>query len=424
MHFKKTKLFALLMVLTLILAACGGSGSQSEGGGNGGGSDNGSGNSTAKKISIFQSKVEISKPLAKLAKIYTKKSGVQVNVIGTTGDSYDTTLQTKLASGQGPTIFSVAPGAQAEKFKSYLYDMSNQSYVKDIAPNMALKINGKVVGVPYGVEGYGLVYNKNLVDPSKITDYQSFVAALKNFKSKGINGLGLSKEAYFLIGHIINYPFAIQENPREFVKKLDSGKASMADNKKFQEWAKFMVAIRKYTKNPLKVSYDDEIGDFANGKDAMVNQGNWITPLLKDYDLKFKVGMMPFPLEGNDKLAVGVASNWVINKNAGKTEIKAANDFLNWLFTSDIGKKYIVQKFKFIPAMTNIDAKGQLAPLSQAVLKASNSGQTIPWVYNYFPPGVITNNLVPVAQQFFLNKDMTGQEFLKELDAAWAKSVQ
>ncbi|HET7656803.1 MAG TPA: ABC transporter substrate-binding protein [Bacillales bacterium] len=418
MRLKKLSPFMLFMALILALAACGSTNTSS---------DNGSAKGTekAKEISIFQSKVEIAKPLEELAKKYTEKTGIKVNVWGTTGDSYATHLQTKLASNQGPTIFDVSPGAQAQKFKSYLYDMSDQPYVKNIAPNMALKIDGKIVGVPYGVEGYGLVYNKSLVDPKNITDYDSFVSALKKFKSKGINGLGLSKEAYFLIGHMINYPFALQKDPKAFIKKLDEGKTTMAGNKVFQDFAKYMVAIRKYTKNPLKVSYDDEIGDFAKGKDAMIHQGNWCYSMFKDYgDLGFKMSMMPFPLEKNNKLAVGVASNWVINKNASKAQIKAANDFLNWMLTSDVGKKYIVQKFKFIPAMTNIDAKGQLDPLSEAVLKASNSGQTIPWTFNYFPPGVITNDLLPVAQQFFMNKDMTGEQFLKKLDEAWANSVK
>ena len=87
--------------------------------------------------------------MEQLAKIYTKQTGVQVDVWGTTGDSYAQQLQTKLASNQGPTIMSISPGtlpgSEADKLKSYLYDMSDQSYVKDIAPNMALKIIDRAI---------------------------------------------------------------------------------------------------------------------------------------------------------------------------------------------------------------------------------------------------------------------------------------
>jgi raffinose/stachyose/melibiose transport system substrate-binding protein len=410
-HFKL--LLVVCMALSFVLAGCGTKSSSSN-------------SSAPVKISIFQSKVEISKQLEELAKTYTKQTGVQVDVWGTTGDSYAQQLQTKLASNQGPTIMSIAPGSQpgseADKLKSYLYDMSNQNYVKNIAPNMALTINGKIVGVPYDVEGFGLVYNKSLIDPKNVTDYPSFVNTLKQMKSKGINGLGLSQEAYFLIGHILNTPFALQKDPQQFIQQLNAGKVTMAGNKTFQDFANYMVAIRQYTKNPLKVTYDQEIGDFANGKDAMIHQGNWAYPMFNSYKVNFQMGMMPFPLDGNNKLAVGVSNNWAINKNADPAQIKAANGFLNWMFTSKTGQDYIVNKFKFIPAMTNIKA-GNLDPLSDQVLQASRSGQTIPWAMNDFPNNMIVNNLVQVAQQFFLTPSMTGPQFLKALDQAWANGA-
>jgi raffinose/stachyose/melibiose transport system substrate-binding protein len=196
----------------------------------------------------------------------------------------------------------------------------------------------------------------------------------------------------------------------------------MADTKEFQEWAKFMEAIKATSKNPMEVKYDSQMGDFGTGKTAIVNQGNWSYGMLKDFgDLGFDVGMMPFPLAGNNKLAVGVASNWVINGKADADEQKAASAFLNWLLTSETGKKAIVDDFKFIPAMTNIEASN-LDPLSKAVFEATKSGQTIPWAFIYFPQGIIINDLAPAAQEFFLKKDMTGAQFLQKLDAAWAKA--
>src|SRR5690606_23005677 len=149
---------------------------------------------------------------------------------------------------------------------SYLYDMSDAEFVPNIAPNMELNLDGKIVGLPYGVEGFGLVYNKNLVDPSEVKDYDSFVATLERLYNEGINPVGLSQEAYFLIGHISNYPFSVQEDNVAFIEKLEAGEVTMAETPEFQEFGKFMEAIRKYSiKNPLEVTYDEEVGDFATG---------------------------------------------------------------------------------------------------------------------------------------------------------------
>lgn len=419
---KKVKKYFGILAATALLAAAVGCGSST-------GNDSESGTSAdgtekLKKISIFQSKVEIAEPLEALTKKYKEETGNEVEVWGAAGDAYATQLQAKLTANQGPTIFSVAPGSEAEKFKSYYYDMSNEPYVQYIAPNMALEIDGKVVGVPYGVEGFGLVYNKSLVDPANVKDLDSFTKTLEQLKAEGVNGLSLSQEAYFLIGHLLNTPFALQPDPQAFIEQLNKGEVKMADTKEFQEFAKFLDAIKANTKNPLEVKYDTQMGDFATGKTAMVHQGNWSYTMLADYgDLGFEIGMMPFPLAGNDKLAVGQASSWVINGKADPEEIKAASAFLNWLFTSETGKNAIVNEFKFIPAMTNIEAN-ELDPLSQAVHEATKSGNTIPWAFRDFPQGFIVNDLAPLAQEYFLSKNMTGEQFLQKLDEVWAKAAK
>lgn len=142
--------------------------------------------------------------------------------------------------------------------------------------------------------------------------------------------------------------------------------------------------------------------------------------MLADYD-DVEAGMMPLPLAGNDKLAVDIPAIWVINNKADANQIKAANAFFEWLYNSETGKNIIVNEFKFIPAMTNIETTN-LDPLSQAVSEATNSGNTIPWALTYFPQGIIVNDLAPVTQQFFLDSSMTGEQFLQKLDEVWAKA--
>lgn len=142
--------------------------------------------------------------------------------------------------------------------------------------------------------------------------------------------------------------------------------------------------------------------------------------MLADYK-DIEVGMMPFPLAGNQKLAVDIPAIWVINNKANADQIKAANAFFEWLYNSETGKNIIVNEFKFIPAMTNIETSS-LDPLSQAVSEAAISGNTIPWALTYFPQGIISNDLAPVAQQFFLDPSMTGEQLLQKLDEVWAKA--
>jgi raffinose/stachyose/melibiose transport system substrate-binding protein len=375
------------------------------------------------KIVIFQSKVEIVDQLKALAAEYQKEKGIEVEVWETTGDDYLQQLKIRLGNNQGPTLFSLAPGSESEDLKAYLADLSDLSFVSGIAENMADEKDGKVVGIPYTVEGFGVVYNKNLIDASKVTTADEFISMLKEQQGAGVNGFSLSQESYFLIGHILNTPFALQEDPKTFVEQLIGGEVTMQETEEFIEFAKVMEAVREYTNNPLEVTYDKETGDFATGKSASIHQGNWAYGMFADYDVDFEMAMMPLPISGNDSLAVSVPAGWYVNSQVSEAEIQAGKDFLEWLYTSETGKRYITEEFGFIPVVEGIESS-ELDPLSQAVNEFTAAGKTIPWPMNsYWPAGIVDVYLVPVAQEFFTT-EMTGEEFLVKLTEAFVQAGQ
>ncbi|MDR0690285.1 MAG: ABC transporter substrate-binding protein [Spirochaetaceae bacterium] len=372
------------------------------------------------KIVIFQSKVEITTQLEAAAKAYQAETGVEVEVWGTTGDDYFHQLRTRLATDQGPTLFSMVPGAEAAEVGNYLENLGDLPFAGNIAKGLVEKQNGKIVGIPYTMEGFGIVYNKNLVDPALVRDYNAFVGLLSQAKAAGINGFGLSQESYFLIGHILNTPFAVMPDMQAYMEKLARGEVKMAETPEFQEFARFYVAIRDFSYNPLEVNYDKECGDFATGKTAAIHQGNWCYGMFADYKPDFEMGLMPFPLLGNDKLAVSVPAIWGINSQAPGGQKKLAKDFLTWLYTSPTGIRYLTEEFGFIPVVKDVIST-TLDPLSAEVSRYAMEGKIIPWATNYYPAGIVDVHLVPVAQRFFTSK-MTEAEFLAALDTAWAKA--
>ncbi|QQO08479.1 ABC transporter substrate-binding protein [Breznakiella homolactica] len=408
-------IFSLALIGILALSAftgCGNSGSSSSG-------KKAGSNVT---VQIFQSKVEIVDQLEAMAKEYTELTGVKVEVLGASGDNYMDTLVGKLTSGQGPTIFNVSPGGRLERLHSYLYDLSGQPYISDIADNQALVYDGKILGVPYSVEGYGLIYNKKLVDPSRMTDFNSFRSYAASLKASGVDPVQMSDKAYFLVGHILNVPFAMQDNYLDYIAKLNKGEVKMAATPEFQEWARFMEVIRANTANPMGVTYDDQIANFATGKTAMIHQGNWVWGMFADYGVTFDMSIAPLPLMGNDKLSVGMPNAWCINKDRSQEEITEALKFFEWFFTSERGHHYIANEFNFIPALKSVPVSG-LDPLSTVVHEYTRSGKTLPWTYRDWPEGLINTHILPTAQKFFSDTSMTGQRFLEELDKAWVEGA-
>jgi len=98
MKHQKRKIGSLLLIaLLLLLTACS---SGKEDGEKSEESTKEPEKSAAQKITIFQSKVEISDQLEALTKEYTKETGVEVEVWGTTGDDYFQQLQIRLNSNR------------------------------------------------------------------------------------------------------------------------------------------------------------------------------------------------------------------------------------------------------------------------------------------------------------------------------------
>lgn len=410
-------LLATVMVAGSALTGCGASSSQAAGGESAGGGEKSA--NAGGKFTIFQSKTEIMDQLNRLAKDYKDETGVEIEVWETSGDNYYKDLKTGISTESGPVLFSLAPGSESVEMSDYLEDVSDLSFMSKISDNLKDSVDGKVVGVPYTIEGFGLVYDGNLVDTSKIGSTDALIDYLKEAKGKGINGLGLSQEDYFLIAHILNTPFAVQDDPDAYLQQVLKGEVRMKDNDAFKEFAKLMEAIRENCTNPVDVTYDNNCGDFATGKAAMIHQGNWAYGMFKDYDVDFDMGIAPVPINGNKKVAVSVPAAWYINVDASDEEKSMAKDFLEWLYTSDKGKDYLMNQFGFVPVVDGMTSD-KLDPLSKSISEASKD--SIPWVMSNWPAGIITTSLSPITQEFFTNPSMTGEELIDKLNDAFVNA--
>ena len=373
------------------------------------------------KLTIFQSKTEIMDQLTACVDDFSSETGIEVELWETTGDNYYTDLKTDLSTEAGPTLFSLAPGSQSVEMGDYLEDLSSLSFMDKVSAGMADVVNGKTVGVPYTLEGFGLVYDDALVDPSTLNSTDALVSFLAQVKADGINGLGLSQESYFLIMHILNTPFAVQADPAAYLDSILAGEARMMDEAAFQEFATVMEAIRENCTNPVDITYDNNCGDFATGKTAMIHQGNWCYSMFADYDVNFNMGLAALPLCGNNKVAVSVPAAWYINVDAAEDEKASAKAFLEWLYTSETGKSYLMDQFGFLPVVEGMTSTS-LDPISQSVADAAAAGNTITWSLSNWPAG-IDSALAPIVSDFFTS-DMSGEDMVNKLNDTFVEAAK
>lgn len=374
------------------------------------------------KITVFQQKTEIYDQLLEMAKDYQAETGVEVEVWKIAGDDYYSNLKTYLSSESGPTVFSLSSATEIEELGLYLEDLGGLSVVPKIQEDLLGVYEGTTIGIPMTAEGFGLIYNKDMVDPSAITDTASLVSFIQENAANEVTGLGLSQEDFFLIGQILNVPFAMQDDPAGFCQQVYSGEVRLADVPEFQEFAQVFAAIREYQQNPLEVTYDNNCGNFATGKAATIHQGNWAYSVLANFSPEFEMGIMPLPICGNDKISVGVPSVWCVNTDASDEEKQLGKDFIDWMYTSETGTRYLMEEFHFIPVVDGMESP-ELDPLSASVAEAISSGSILPWTFNIeWPAGIIMTNLSPVAQEFFTS-DMSEEDFLNALNEAFVTAA-
>lgn len=377
---------------------------------------------TGGKITVYQNKSEIQDDMLQLAKDYQSETGVEVEVWQSAGDDHYQNLKTYLSSESGPTVFTANSLAQMNEIAPYLADVGGLPFMGSINEDLKGKTGGVVVGVPMTAEGFGLVYNKSLYDPSEINSTQALVSFIQSSAASGVQGIGLSQEAYFLIGHILNTPFALQSDPAAFCQQVYSGEVNIADVAEFQELAEILVAIRDNQTNPMEVTYDANCGDFMTGKTAAIHQGNWVYSMFNDYEKSFEIGLAGLPISGNTAIPVGVPYYWCVNSDASEEEQALAMDFLTWMYTSETGIRYQMEVFDFIPVSSDMESPSD-NPLNIAVGDAIAAGDIMPWTFNTeWPAGIIETYLSPVAEEFFISS-MSGAELLSALNAAFVEAA-
>lgn len=414
----------MLLAFSLLLAACGGKSEEGQGGSSNGASGE------VKTVKIFQFKTEIVDGLNELKVEFEKEYPnikLDIQTVGG-GADYGAALKTKFASNDAPDIFSNGGDAEMEMWIDRLEDLSDQPWVNDLV-DMAkepMTKDGKVYGMPMNLEGWGYIYNKDLFEQAGITElpktYAQLEDAAKKLEAAGITPFANAYQEWWLIGNQgINPAFAQQDDPNAFIQGLNDGTQKFAGNAKFEEWAKLMqLTLDHGNKNPLTTDYNTAISLLATGKTAMMQNGNWAQTEIDAINPDLNLGYLPMPLgdnaELNDKLNVGVPANLVINKDSASKE--EAKIFLNWFVTSDIGKEYIVKKFKFIPALKTIEATPEdMGDLGSAVWEYVQAGKVLPRQSAKFPDGV-AQEFSGAMQAFFAGKS-DANKMLEDMQTSW-----
>ena len=196
---------------------------------------------------------------------------------------------------------------------------------------------------------------------------------------------------------------------------------------KYGDALKAMIDLQnKYSVQPTaSLDYSSQVEKlFSTGKVAMIQQGNWVAPTIDGIDKDFAengIGILPYPVKGykEDCYPMGVPNYWAVNVTKSADVQKTAKDFLDWLYTSDEGKKIVSEQFKFIPAYKGYSTDSVKEPLGKTILAAANAGKTYGWVFPGYPNGWGMDKFGADVQLYVSGK-LTWDKLVANEEKAWA----
>ena len=366
-------------------------------------------------------KPEIADQMKDVMAAYKEETGIDIEIETAASNQYEPTLTARMDSSEAPTIFVVDGINMLNTWKDYIMDLSDTelySYVTDDRYTMN-DGNGTIYGISYALEGWGIIVNKAITDayfasPNKTTEYTSLddlytfdalkavvedMTAMKD--ELGIDGVFgstslKSGDDWRYTAHLMNQPLYWEWGGND---KIDLNGSVPEFTFEYSENYKniFDLYINNSVIEPSLVgtkTVDDSMAEFALGKCAMIQNGDWAWNTIANTDgiaVKAEdVCFIPITtgVEGEENLGlnVGAGQYFCINSQASEEDQKAAEDFLVWLISSETGKELVSKKLQLVtPFSTMADAEYE-NPLFASENAIASAGKTAYcWAANLIP---------------------------------------
>ncbi|MGC5776015.1 ABC transporter substrate-binding protein [Paenibacillus pabuli] len=370
---KWMKLSLLSLAMVVILTACGGAKS-------GTGTEASTTSGDQVKITFLNSKSEINSQLEQAARDFqTENPDISLEIIPVgSGQSPFEKASALYASGN-PTTMMMLDTGDVEKFKDRVLDLTSEKWMKDAVENSttATTFDGKNYAFPFSIEGYGFIYNQQVLDqavggtfdPKSVQTTDQLEDLFKKITATGKSPLIISPMDWSLGAHYLALAYGGQSPDRtkvdQFITDLKAGTADLASNAVFNGLMDTFDLMKTYNidkASPLSGTYERGPEVLGKGEVGIWFQGNWAWPQIHSFDTaNGQYGFLPVPVSnnsedfGNTQISAAVSKRILIDKEKSTpAQQEAAKKFLDWMVYQDKGQDFLVNQASVIPAFSNI----------------------------------------------------------------------
>lgn len=343
-------------------------------------------------------------------------------------------------SGNTPTVMALETG-DLLRAKDRLSDLSELKAVKYAAQGTidAAKDGENVYGVPYRIEGMGLIYNRKVLDqimgedydPDTIRTQADLEEVFEKIQNAGISPIVLGTQDWSLSSHLTTDIYTGQStDPKEqaaFIEALKEGNVNLAENQVFNQVMDTLDILKKYNyygDNPLLYANDGDTTKQARvlteGEAAFWFQGNWGSTALEALDSEGEYGMIPLPVGNddtypNERIATLVPLYLSVFDGATEEQKQAGMELIEYITQTERGWDFVVNDAKGIPAYDNATVEVEKG-IAGSILSYQDAGRTkVAYMANTADHYVDTG----AALQRYMDEQIGRDEVAKAYETYW-----
>ncbi|MFV0502471.1 MAG: ABC transporter substrate-binding protein [Lachnospirales bacterium] len=385
-----------------------------------------------------------------IATKYTEETGVPVKVQTAAAGTYEQTLKSEVAKSEPPTLFQINGPIGFKSWENYCLNLSGtEIYNQLLDKEMAISNDTGVYGIPYAVEGYGIIYNDEIMQKyfalsdakattmEEINNFDTLKAVVEDMQARKdeLSIEGVFASTSFATGEDWRWQTHLANIPVYYEYKDDN--VSDKDELAFTYSNEYKNIFDLYLNNSLiepamvsSKSVNDSMAEFALGKVAMVQNGNWgwgqiagvEGNVVKEENVKFLPIYTGIEGEENQGLCVGTENFFSINSQISEADQQATIDFVEWVFTSDLGKDYVTNQLGFITPFGSFTAEEKPTdPLAKEIDRylSDSNYYSVAWNFTSFPSQTFKDSFGASLLQYAQGQKEWAQ-VVEDMKADWA----
>ena len=344
-------------------------------------------------------KPESDEVLQQVAKMYTEKTGVQVNVVTAASGTYLQTLTAEMDKSNPPTIFVVGNAESANTWSDYCLDLAGTKIANELNTDgyNVYDANGKLCAIGYCYECYGIIVNVDLLEKAghkldEITNFEALKAVVEDIHARaaelGFDAFTSSdmdgSSSWRFTGHMINLDYVYEERAAGTVWTECPAAITGEFVPNFKNLYDLAINNSEFDPATFAAGGHDAEGEFKADKAVFFVNGSWEYTAVSEGK---NVAMIPYycGVEGEEKagLNCGTENNWAINAQADQADIDATMEFLYWCVTDPDASRLLVDSFGVMPYKQAVESTNGF--LAMANEYANNGCYVMDWATNFQP---------------------------------------